>query len=318
RAKLLKEKLLDCPTVPALSGDQSKDLVEMLKYVKSKVANNQQVLLHQAPETPAELIAENVKLGNTTYTKLRFRNNSTVNPSFSDPLNYTAEVYDKSAAFIFYDKDKPTNQLFTIALFDEKNKEKKDSLEKWIFDGKNKKLITEEALKKVFPSLNNERRKEVVKFFNQYASNYKINTPIKISHFFGQIGAETSLSNLSEDSYSKSGMLTSDLTRTCRKSGNDYVLKYCDLFENYNSLSTDGCPFPFCSSNIVIPTDKTYVSGLTTYAKADYIATLGLEAKDEYFNEKPNDLDFFDYVYACRLGNGTINSKDGSPRYRKC
>lgn len=191
RAELLKTKYLGCPIVPEISTDQSKNLVEMLNYIKSKVANDQKVLLHPDPETPKEMIAENVKLGSVTYSKLRFRHNVTVNPSFSDPLNYKTELYTNSAAFIFYDKQNPTNVLFTIALFDTESKAKRDSLEKWMMGNKANNLITLELLECIFPDGDDAFKSESLPHLNKYMKFFGITTNNRIAHFLAQIGIET-------------------------------------------------------------------------------------------------------------------------------
>ncbi len=246
------------------------------------------------------------------YERIRFLNFATTEPSYIDPTQYkTGESKEnKWSSIYFYNKNKADELIFNFTIFDDDYKEKRDSLKKYLWGKVD--LIDFSDLKDVFKSTPDEKLKKVVNAFNKYAGDYEINTPKKIAHFFGQIGAETSLTNLAEDSYSKSGMLSSSLTRTCRSSGNGYVLKYCDLFTNYETESTNTCPFPHCTTQITVAGTSINLEGGIRYATQAYMTEKALEAKNKYFNEKPNDKDFFDYVYACRLGNGTIDSKDGS------
>jgi predicted chitinase len=165
------------------------------------------------------------------------------------------------------------------------------------------------------PSL--EKCTEIANLINKYSDQFEITDALKMSHFIGQIGAESNGGQL-ENSYSAAGMLINNLTRTAQKnSSGDYVLKYCDLFEGYDKTS-DGCPFPNCDKGIIIPSSDIDIIRGVAYATKNYmINNSGLKAKDKYTNNNPNNLDFFDYVYACRstLQNCNIASTDGS-RFR--
>ncbi len=191
RAKLLKEKLIACPTVPATTGDQSKDLLAMLNYIKAKAASKEKILLRTAPTTPATLAGENIKLDKTTYTKLQFAHSVATNPSFSKPEDYQL-VYSKDdktkATFQFFDKNQTDKVLFTLTLTDKEAESKKDSLEKWLMG--RKQLITLELLECIFPNGDDEFKKESLPHLNKYMNYFQINTTNRIAHFLAQIGVE--------------------------------------------------------------------------------------------------------------------------------
>lgn len=172
-----------------------------------------------------------------------------------------------------------------------------------------------EDLKKIFPNVKSEKAKEVTSVINKYSDRFEINTPLKMAHFLGQIGAETGLTDLLENSYTKDGILNSKKTRTLRLKDGEYVLKYCDLFEGYNKIS-DGCAFPHCEETIIVPEKDRFKEGQVWYASTSFMkANNILKPKIKYYKNSPNNLEFFDYVYACQLENGNISSHDGS-RFR--
>jgi predicted chitinase len=176
--------------------------------------------------------------------------------------------------------------------------------------------ITGAQLKLIFPSTAQSRCDEVAALINKYSTKFGIDNAVRMSHFLGQIGAETQLKYLSELSYSKNDMLTSLKTRTLRKHNNKWVLKYCDLFENYNTQSTNNCPFPYCDNDIEIPDEYVYSSANANYVTSAYMQDLSnLVPKSKYDSGNPENMGFFDYVYACQLDNGSIDAKDGS-RFR--
>ncbi len=164
------------------------------------------------------------------------------------------------------------------------------------------------------PSL--EECKSVANLINKYSDAFGITDAVKMSHFIGQIGAETKLHLLSELSYSKNGILTSMKTRTLRKRNGKWVMKYCSLFDGYNSENTTTCPFPYCDKDIEIPEEYVYKSGAAYYVTSNYMKEKsGLIPKEIYYLGNPNNMTFFNYVYACQLDNGSIESEDGS-RFR--
>jgi predicted chitinase len=172
-----------------------------------------------------------------------------------------------------------------------------------------------EDLSKIFPYIKSEKAKEIANVINKYSDRFEINTPLRMAHFLGQIGAETGLTDLLENSYAKQEILTSKKTRTLRPKNGEYVIKYCDLFDGYNKVS-DECPFPYCDDVIIVPDKERFKEGKTWYAKTTFMKDDNtLKPKSKYYINSPNNLDFFNYVYACQLDNGSVSSKDGS-RFR--
>ena len=92
RAELLKTKYLGCPIVPAATDD----IKGILSYVKNKVANNQKVMFHTdaaGKPTIGSMVGENLKIDNTTYSKIQFKNFATKDPSIADPLSYLSLIH---------------------------------------------------------------------------------------------------------------------------------------------------------------------------------------------------------------------------------
>ena len=148
RAKLLKDKLIACPTIPAITGDQAKDLLAMLNYVKAKAAGKENILLRTAPATPKQLAADNIKLDKITYAKLQFDNFTNTNPSFSIPEDYQI-VFNKTsktkATFQFFNKNQKDTVLMALTLTDKDAESKKDSLEKWLMGNVKKDLFLKDV-----------------------------------------------------------------------------------------------------------------------------------------------------------------------------
>ncbi|MFD2240850.1 hypothetical protein ACFSMX_07345, partial [Flectobacillus roseus] len=170
--------------------------------------------------------------------------------------------------------------------------------------------ITGEQLHDIFSGTSQERCDEVASIINKYSDEYGIDNAEKMSHFIGQIGAETQLKTLDEKSYSASRILTADKTRTLRTHNGKKVLKYCSLFEGYSSDGT-GCPYPYCDEDIVVP-EGSY-SG--NYATTTFMQGMGKTVKSIMVDELPRDPNFFSVVYACQLNNGGIETGDGN-RFR--
>jgi predicted chitinase len=132
------------------------------------------------------------------------------------------------------------------------------------------------------------RCNEVAKLINKYADEYGLTSNERLSHFIGQIGAESNLFALKEDyKYSSKARIKEIF-------GKKELVKYCDLYVGYSSNwdECDGNKPSQCSPNLkeILPE---------------------LVIKDKFINSKL----LFDYTYSCRLGNGTPNSGDGS-RFR--
>lgn len=64
--------------------------------------------------------------------------------------------------------------------------------------------ITGAQLKEIFPNTDQARCDEVAELINNYSTEYGLDTAEKMSHFIGQIGAETLLTYLSELTYTES------------------------------------------------------------------------------------------------------------------
>ena len=140
--------------------------------------------------------------------------------------------------------------------------------------------ITGEQLKEIFPKTEQSRCNEVAELINKYSDKFEINTPLRMAHFLGQIGAETGgLVHLSEGNCYREATIKENFGKA----------KYCDLFEGYSSPNDNKCPLPKCLPNL-----GKYSN--TLKVKTEYICTKNL----------------FNYVYACRMGNDAPNTKDGS------
>jgi murein DD-endopeptidase MepM/ murein hydrolase activator NlpD len=116
-------------------------LKSTLKTIKEQVAKDKLITVHlpDAGKWAKELNGENIKLDNTTYEKIRFKNFCQKEPSYSDLKNYKSTLYaDKKAASIdFYNKDSPKDVLFNLTVFDAKYDQKIESLKKYLFGEEN-------------------------------------------------------------------------------------------------------------------------------------------------------------------------------------
>ncbi|TAF62971.1 MAG: hypothetical protein EAZ55_14865 [Cytophagales bacterium] len=165
----------------------------------------------------------------------------------------------------------------------------KDKLREYLFGVKKKTdptakfPITGKDLKEIFSGTDQSRCDEVAELINKYSDKFEINTPLRMSHFLGQIGVETG------------GLLELE-EKTCYQSKARIKevfgkVKYCDLFKGYEADLTqcDGDkPMP------CIPPLKSVTSSLEV--KDKYVCTAAL----------------IDYTYSCRMGNGAANTGDGS------
>ena len=188
----------------------------------------------------------------------------------------------------------------------------KDKLRDYLFGGKKKVettaafSISGKQLKDIFSGTSQARCDEVAAIINKYSTEYEIDNAEKMSHFIGQIGAETMLKTLDEGSYSASRILTAEKTRTIRSHNGKKVLKYCSIFEGYSANST-GCPYPYCDEDIMVP-EGSYSD---IYASESFMKGLNKTVRSKVVDELPRDPDFFSIVYACQLNNGGIETGDG-------
>mgnify|MGYP000126749642 CR=1 FL=1 len=276
---------------------------------------------------------EDRKIDDVLFKKIYASFSQNVSEGTSVIVNPNKDYKSTSTGFEIFQGE---TKVFTINYFDnsisgDQYKLNKNKLEKWLFNGENSEHptpiypITGEQLKNIF-DIPLDRCDEVANLINKYSTEFGLDSKLKMSHFIGQIGAETKLTHLTENSYSSSNIKTSLKTRTCRTQNNQKILKYCDLFENHNSTTTTGNSFPFCDNSIIIPLDVVVNSKTTqdnqevingvTYATKDYMNNRSnLTAKSLYYTGSPNNMTFFNYVYAHQLGNGNIASGDGS-RFR--
>ncbi|NBB31869.1 hypothetical protein [Cellulophaga sp. BC115SP] len=144
--------------------------------------------------------------------------------------------------------------------------------------------ITGAQLHEIFSGTSQERCDEVASIINKYSDKFEINTPLRMAHFLGQIGTETvGLKKLQESTcYSSKDRIKEVFGK----------IKYCDLFEGYESDLTE------CDS------DETPKACNPALKKI----TSDLVVKDKYVCSS----NLFDYTYSYRMGNGPASTKDGS------
>jgi hypothetical protein len=137
---LLKDRF---PTDEYKAENNSETLKSTLKMIKEQIAKDKLITIHISDEGKwaKELNGENIKIDNTTYERIRFKNFCQKEPSYSDLKNYTTTLYaDKKAASIdFYNKDSPKDILFNLTVFDAKYDQKIESLKKYLLGEENNK-----------------------------------------------------------------------------------------------------------------------------------------------------------------------------------
>ncbi|GHN00524.1 hypothetical protein WSM22_20130 [Cytophagales bacterium WSM2-2] len=172
--------------------------------------------------------------------------------------------------------------------------------------------ITKEQLKAVFPNTDNKKIEDVVKAINENSLLFGITSKKRMSHFIGQIGAETGgLVKLKEEfNYTAKNVFDVFLKPNLRNNGLSTTGKtfwFCDLIEGYDCTSLDVCvgtnqSMADCGTAIPVKLKDgkcawAYVNFDSTYnVKTNYVA----------------DASLFDYVYGCRMDNGGKSTKDGS------
>ncbi|WP_148095899.1 hypothetical protein [Larkinella rosea] len=266
------------------SGDgDCQAIIAQLGKVKAAYSSKQNVTLTKPAKNP--LIGQ-ISLGGQCYTDVQL----------SFVPDQTSLVIDPqySQGSSSFGMGNAGNTYLTIRLTDAKSGQL-ESLKTYLFEGGNGLpapkppfAITGVQLKLIFPNTAQSRCDEVAAVINKYSTKFGIDNTLRMSHFLGQIGAETQLTYLTELTYSATNIKNSSFATTTRSEGKQ-VLKYCDLFEGYDATQTSSCPFPYCDPPL-------------------YAGTTNLEVKQKYVKSTT----LFDYVYACRLGNGTIDSQDGS------
>lgn len=170
----------------------------------------------------------------------------------------------------------------------------------------------------IFPSTDATRLKEVVNAINENSLLFGINTIERMSHFIGQIGAETGgLKKLTESpNYTFENIYNTCLKPNLRnhsKSTTGKTFKYCDFIEGFSctDISTDKCSdnptnsigHADCHSvvNVQLTTDKKSCSWI--YSQFDSLYNIKSSYKGTVI---------FDYWYGCRMGNGPKTSGNGS------
>ena len=175
--------------------------------------------------------------------------------------------------------------------------------------------ITKSQLKKIFPNSSSKRRQEVTDAINANRIEFGIYTFDRMAHFLGQIGTETGELNDLQEGYRYSdkaiynifllGVILEDSNSTT-----GYTFKYHDLIEGYDSPELTSCPYDTggygherVSDPISVPKDAKERKDWTfdEFSKKYAIKTKYIRSKK-----------LFDYVYGCRMGNGAMDTMDGS------
>lgn len=174
--------------------------------------------------------------------------------------------------------------------------------------------ITTEQLEEIFPDTENERIKEMVNLINSLSNEFGLTTKDRMAHFLAQIGAETAgLRKLKESSnYSAKNIFKIFLkVNRTKNSSSELTYKYCDLIEGYDCSNLSTCPSNYggperCNSEPDFSFPTLIVDGI---AIGDYDAwNKDKNVRSSYINSAT----LFDYVYSCRMDNGSKNSGDGS------
>ena len=220
---------------------------------------------------------------------------------------------------------------------------------KTTFHIRNQKLeITKEQLQKIFIKTDTARLTEVTRFINAYSEAYGITTTDRMSHFLGQIGAETGgLRKLKESAsyspravaktfpYPKYGHLFEEAT--LNKTTYEYSYSSIDYDENKcngEEISRGTATFSYTSisevrnayAEIKNDTLEVVLNGKKTkipvYKTRTDVTKENIEQKvtDKNYNSGRlrvksrylNSSAIFDVTYACRMGNDNVASKDGS------
>jgi predicted chitinase len=216
------------------------------------------------------------------------------------------------------------------------------------FIRKQKLEITKEQLKNIFPGTDNARIEAVVRAINAASAEFEIGTPQRMAHFIGQIGTETGgLMKLKESSqYGPRAIVKTfgfpqygHLFENALLDSTTYKYSYAAVnydetscvgdeisrgtavfsYKNMHEIRNAYAAIKNDSLEVTINKKKTKIS---VYKKRSDVTGKNLEllVKDGSYN---NGLlrvkngfirspTLFDVTYACRMGNGTVTSKDGS------
>jgi len=172
--------------------------------------------------------------------------------------------------------------------------------------------VTADQFEEIFPDTDKERIKEVVDLINKYSNEYGLTTKNRMAHFLGQIGTETDgLEKLKESSnYSGNNVFSVFLrVKRTKEEGTTKTHKYCDLIEDYTCSDLTSCPSDYqgphrCSTepDYEFPTKEDGSPDYDKWVEDDN------SVKSTYINSSS----LFDYVYSCRMGNGSKSTEDGS------
>jgi predicted chitinase len=269
-------------------------------------------------EFPIAIYSEKASIDN--ITKIQVSEISDLDKEENKKHLRSEETFIKYLLIAFYEEDN-TEPVLMMQI--EKFDFSKDinTKEKWlkylnILESKKDSLtkfsITEDELKKVFPGNSDERISQVVEVINNYSADFAINNNVRMAHFLGQIGAETGgLKKLKEGTaYTAENVYTVFLKPNLRindKSSSGKTFRFCDLVEGYDCIDLNNCP-----NNSNGPSDCTSAINVRLEnGRCDW----NYEEFDKDYNIKSEYVKssaLFDYVYACRMGNGAKSTKDGS------
>jgi predicted chitinase len=180
--------------------------------------------------------------------------------------------------------------------------------------------LTTTQLAQIFPNADTARIREVVNAINKYSTEFNINTPERMSHFLGQIGAETT----------SGGKPLSALVESCNYTETNVKSDFAKRVTSSN-ITTNGKTFTpllnpdlfdgFSGTTYYFLNDKGIKYDTIYYLKNDVFdktsvkyAYSGQGIKNNYLNGNGNCA-FFSYVYCCNksgLGNGNVASGDGA------
>ena len=147
-----------------------------------------------------------------------------------DNIEVDPQSKQKASTGIDFSVPNSSNIVLSINVLDEEKKlEKIDSVWKYL-GGKVPEHqatfpITGAQLHEIFSGTSQERCDEVASIINKYSDEYGIDNAEKMSHFIGQIGAESNLNNLKEEYRYKKDRIKEVFGK----------VKYCDLFVGYES-----------------------------------------------------------------------------------